>query len=130
MSSKILTVQQCYAEFGKGNPHGVLELLTDDIIWIDPGYPHIPYAGKCQGKEEVLNFFIQMSQTVAFTRFEPQQFLCDGNFVVVKGYFTGKANETGKTFETEWVMIWEVIDEKVKRYQAFIDTYSVAVAIQ
>lgn len=126
MTSKIQTVQQCYAEFGKGNAQGVLNLLTDDVVWTDPGYPEIPYAGKRQGKNEVMNFFIEMSKTIEFTRFEPQQFMNDGNSVVVKGFFTGKSIATGKTFESEWVMIWEVIGEKVKNYQAYIDTNKVA----
>ena len=130
MTTKIETVQQCYTEFGKGNPQGVLNLLTDDVTWIDPGYPQIHYAGKRAGKNEVMNFFIEMNKAVTFTRFEPQQFINDGNEVVVKGYFTGKSNETGKTFETEWVMIWEVVDEKVKHYQAYIDTYNVASALK
>jgi ketosteroid isomerase-like protein len=130
MSSKIQTVQQCYAEFGKGNPQGVLDLLHEDVLWIDPGYPEIPYAGKRRGKAEVLQFFGEMSQTVQFTQFEPRNFWNDGDMVVVKGYFAGKALPTGKSFESEWVMLWEVKDGKVKYYQAFVDTHSVAGAIK
>ena len=123
-------VQQCYSEFGKGNAQGVLNLLTDDVSWTDPGYPEIPYAGKRQGKNEVMNFFIDMSKTITFTRFEPQQFLNEGNNVVVKGFFTGKSNATGKTFESEWMMIWAIVDGKVKYYQAFIDTHKVVAALK
>src|SRR5947207_3439958 len=108
MNSKIQTVQQIYAEFGSGNPEGVLTLLTDDVTWTDPGYPEIPYAGKRKGKKEVMDFFTEMGKTVSFANFQPQQFLNDGNMVVVRGFFTGKANSTGKSFESEWVMIWEV----------------------
>ena len=130
MTSKIQTVQQVYAEFGKGNVQGVLALLTSDITWTDPGYPEIPYAGKRKGKEEVMNFFMEMGKTVSFTHFEPQQFLNDGNNVVVKGFFTGKGNNTGKTFESEWVMIWEVENGQIKNYQAFVDTLKVASALK
>ncbi|MBK9985234.1 MAG: nuclear transport factor 2 family protein [Saprospiraceae bacterium] len=130
MTSKIQTVQQCYAEFGKGNPQGVLDLLTDDVTWTDPGYPEIPYAGKCKGKSEVLHFFTEMGKTISFTHFEPQQFMNDGNNVIVKGFFIGKSNHTGKTFESEWMMIWEVENEKVKTYQAFIDTFKVVAALK
>ena len=71
-----------------------------------------------------------MSKTISFTHFEPQQFFNDGDHVFVKGYFTGKSNSTGKTFETEWMMVWEVLDGKVRYYQAFIDTYKVAAALK
>ncbi len=130
MASKIETVQQIYGEFGKGNVPGVLNLLTDDISWNDPGYPAVTYAAKRKGKTEVANFFAEMGKTVSFTRFEPQKFFCDGDMVIVKGFFAGKSNATGKAFESEWVMLWEVVDGKVKSYQAFTDTVNIASALQ
>jgi hypothetical protein len=39
MVSPTQTVQQVYIEFGKGNIEGVLNLLADDVTWIDPGFP-------------------------------------------------------------------------------------------
>ena len=69
--------------------------------------------GKRKGKDEVLNF-LRWAKQFLFTHFEPQQFMNDGNNVIVKGFFTGKSNSTGKAFESEWVMIWEVENEKVK----------------
>ncbi len=76
-----------------------------------------------------MNFFMEMGKTISFTRFEPTQFLSDGDFVIVKGYFAGKGNTTGKTCETEWIMLWEIADDKVISYQAFIDTFNVANAL-
>ena len=130
MENKIQTVQQIYGEFGKGNVEGVLNLLHDDVSWSDSGYPEIPYALQRNGKKEVMNFFIELNNTVSFTQFEPRQFLKDGNFVVVKGFFAGKGNATEKTFESEWVNIWEVIDGKLKNFQAFIDTHKLVSALK
>ena len=130
MENKIQTVQQIYGEFGKGNVEGVLNLLHDDVSRSDSGYPEIPYAAPRNGKKEVMNFFIELNNTVSFTQFEPRQFLNDGNFVVVKGFYAGKGNETEKTFESEWVNIWEVIDGKVKNFQAFIDTHKLVSALK
>ena len=47
----IQTVQQVYADFGKQNVPGVLNSLTDDISWSDPGSPGIPYAKQRNGKK-------------------------------------------------------------------------------
>lgn len=126
----IKTVQQIYADFGKGNVEGVLSSLTDDVSWSDPGYPDIPYAAKRNGKNEVLNFFKEMGSTVSFTQFFPQEFFADNDAVIVKGFFSGKANATGKTFETDWVMIWKFHGGKVFNYQAFIDTKNVGAAMK
>lgn len=126
MHDPVSTVRQCYSEFGRGNAAGVLELLHPDVVWVDPGYPEIPYAGKRKGKTEVAAFFAQMGEQMHFTRFEPQVFLRDGGTVVVRGFFAGRGAATGKTCETEWVMIWTVAEGLIKEYQAYIDTYRVA----
>ncbi len=127
---QVQVVQQLYAEFGKGNVQGVLNLLHDDVTWIDPGAPDIPYAGKRKGKQEVQQFFMGMGGALEFTRFEPQQFFTDGNFVLVKGYFAGKSRSTGKSAESDWMMMWEVVNGKVKSYQAFLDTHNLVSAFK
>jgi ketosteroid isomerase-like protein len=129
MQDPVEIVKQCYAEFGRGNVEGVLGLLHEDALWVDPGYPHIPYAGKRKGKAEIADFFGQMAGHIQFTRFEPQAFFRDGNIVAVRGYFAGKGIRTGKTCETEWVMIWKVEAGKVREYQAYIDTQNVSQAL-
>lgn len=129
MANNIEIVQQCYAEFGNGNIPGILNLLSDDVKWVDPGAPDIPFAGTRTGKEAVSGFFTDMAATVTFTHFEPQHFYSDGNAVFVKGIFTGTANNTGKTFDSDWAMLWEVIDGKVTSFQAFSDTVAIARAL-
>lgn len=126
----IEAIQQIYGFFGTGNIPSILNTLTDDVVWIDPGFPHIPYAGKRSGKSEVAQFFPEMGKTITFTHFNPQEFFADGDAVFVKGFFAGKNNSTSKTFETEWLMIWRLKDGKVYFYQAYIDTRSVAAAME
>ena len=126
----VQTVQQIYADFGTGNVEGILNSLTDDISWNDPGYPGIPYAKKRNGKNEVMNFFIEMGSTVSFTQFAPQEFYADADSVIVKGSFAGKANGTGKTFASDWVMIWKFRGDKIFKYQAFVDTQKMVNAIK
>jgi ketosteroid isomerase-like protein len=130
MNDKIQVVQQCYAEFGKGNPQGVINLLKDNVVWIDPGYPEIPYAGRRNGKEDVMSFFTGLAETVTLHVFEPREFFCDGANVFVRGYFEGSSNATGKAFQSDFMMQWEVEDGKVKYYQAYLDTAKVANAIK
>src|SRR5882672_11007889 len=100
----IQIVQQVYADFGNQNVEGVLNSLTDDISWNDPGSPGIPYGKKRNGKKEVMSFFIEMGSTVTFTEFAPQEFYADNDAVIVKGFFAGNAIATGKSFASDWVM--------------------------
>jgi ketosteroid isomerase-like protein len=128
-NSNVQTIQQIYADFGKQNIEGVLNSLTDDISWSDPGFPEVPYAKQRHGKNETMSFFVEMGGTVSFTEFNPQEFYADKNAVIVKGFFAGKANGTGKTFASDWVMIWKLRGDKVFSYQAFVDTAKMAAAI-
>lgn len=130
MNENIQVVQRCYEEFGKGNPQGVLDLLSDDIVWINPGYPELPFSGRCTTKEEVMNFFIGLAQTSTLTRFEPREFYGDGNYVFVKGYMEGHTNIIPKPFEVDWLMMWEIEGGKVKFYQAFHETYKMVRALE
>jgi hypothetical protein len=42
----VKTAEEGYAAFGRGDLPAILELLTDDIEWIEPGPPDvIPAAG-------------------------------------------------------------------------------------
>ena len=126
---QIQTVQQVYADFGKQNVEGVLNSLTDDISWVDPGSPGIPYAKKRDGKKEVMSFFMEMGGTVSFSEFAPHEFYADNDAVIVKSFFAGKAIATGKSFASDWVMIWKFRGDKICNYRAFVDTDKMIAAI-
>ena len=127
--SKIEVIQQAYACFGKGDIPGILELLHEQVSWIDPGYPDLPYAGRRSGKEEVVNFFQQLDSYVQFTTFEARNFLSDGDYVV-QGYFEGLGRQSGKAFASDWAMIWTVDQGLISSYQAYADTVQAAKALK
>ncbi len=129
MSKNIQLVQEAYQNFGEGNIPGLLDLLTENVSWIDPGYPNLPYGGNRSGKKEVMEFFTGMGSQITFERFEPQFYLQDGNYVIAKGFFSGKSNEKGKPFESSWIMLWEIIDNKIKSYESFVDTVKIYEAL-
>lgn len=126
----IQTVQQVYADFGNQNVEGVLNALTDDVIWNDGNNPEIPYSKIRNGKNETLNFFVELGNTLAFTEFAPQEFYADKDAVIVKGSFAGNAIGTGKSFASEWVHFWKFRGDKISSFQAFSDTAVMIAAIK
>jgi uncharacterized protein len=115
-------VQQCYAEFGKGNIPGLIENFANDIEWINPGGEENYLAGTYRGKKEVADFFQRLSSTTEYTKFEPREFLTDADKVVVLGYSEGHSKFTGRNFKSDWVMVWTVNKALVKRYIGFFDS--------
>lgn len=130
MNDNIQVVQRCYEEFGKGNPQGVLDMLSDNFVWINPGYPELPFSGRRTTKQEVLDFFIGLNETSTLTRFEPREFYSDGDYVFVKGYMEGHTNIIPKPFDVEWMMMWKIEGGKVTFYQAFHETYQMVKGLQ
>lgn len=116
-------VKNFYAALGKGDIPTVLEMLTDDAEW-DMPHPReiVPFGGKWQGKEEVKKFFGVMHDTVQMKGFDLQEFIVDGNKVVVIGRMKALALSTGKEYENDLVAIWTVENGKIKGMRDFMDT--------
>jgi ketosteroid isomerase-like protein len=129
-AKNIETVKQLYASVGAKNLEGVLNALTDDIRWQPPFVAEIPHTKLRIGKAEVTNFVIEMAAEVTYTQFMPQEYYADNDAVVVKGFFEGTANHTGKSFESDWVHIWKFRGDKICSYQAFWNTNRMLTALK
>ncbi len=130
MSDKTNTavVQQAYAAFGQGDIPALLSLLTDDVEWSLPGPSVIPWAGTRHGHEGVTEFFSLIGETLEFERFEPREFVAQGNTVVVLGYERSLVKPTGYAFEQEWAHVFTLRDGKIARGRFIEDTAAQAVA--
>jgi ketosteroid isomerase-like protein len=129
-ADNIQIVQRAYAAFGRGDVPAMLADMTDDIDWhgvIGVG-PNVPTGGPRHGKNQVALFFKQVSETVDFKKFEPQQFLAQGETVVVLGHYTGSVKTTGRTFSLDWVMVFTLHGGKVARFREYTDGAAVTAA--
>lgn len=122
--------QEIYSNLGKKDLAAVFASLADDVEYVIPGSPDIPYAGVFNGKEGVGRFYKTLFDAVQLTSNEVKSMTPDGQKVIVLGAFTGIAKLTGKTFESKWVIIWTFVDGKVKQHQAFLDTNNIASALR
>ncbi|MEQ1763543.1 MAG: nuclear transport factor 2 family protein [Pyrinomonadaceae bacterium] len=115
-------VKKGYECFGSGDIEGLLELYSDDISWETPKVDNAAYSGARQGKEAVLEFFGMLAESETFTKFEPTEFIAEGDRVVVLGKFEANVKATGKTFATDWVHVMTVKDGKVTAFREHFDT--------
>ncbi len=74
----------------------ILEQLTDDVVWYDPGPPEVPHAGRYGGPEEVGSFFGRLAETLDLEEFAPTEFLAQADRVVVLGAIRARVKETGR----------------------------------
>jgi len=118
----VRVVQEMFADFGRGNIAGVLDRLTDDIEWRLGGPTEIVYAGTRRGRDQVAEFFKLLGETAEFEVFEPQDYIAQGDRVVVLGHERQRLKKTGDVVEIDWAMVFTLRDGKIARYRSFEDT--------
>jgi uncharacterized protein len=125
----VQTAQAGYAAFGRGDLPAILELLTDDIEWIEPGPPDVtPAAGTYRGKDEVARFFATLSEAVDINKFEPHEFIAQGDHVVVLIHSESTGKRTGRKLTDHLAHVWTFKGGKLAHFEAFHDTAAIVAA--
>ena len=116
-------VQDAYAAFLRRDVQGVLATLDERIVWkpVTGAGRHVPTAGERHDKAGVAEFFKIVAETTNFSRFEPQQFVAQGDKVVALGHYTATTS-TGGSFDSDFVMVFTVQGGKVTEFQEFLDS--------
>lgn len=117
-------VQDAYAAFGRGDIAALLGQFSDDIIWrpVTGGGTHVPFAGERRGKAGVAEFFKRVAESEDFEVFEPREFVAQGDKVVTLGHYRAKVRKTGRTVDSDFVMVFTLRDGKVTHFQEFLDS--------
>ena len=125
MTNKEL-IQQMYVDFGQGNIPGILNAISDDIVWETPGPDIIPWAGMRKGKDGAMDFFQQVGSTTSYQKFEPHTFIEEGDNVIAQGVADFTTTTTGKKGTSPWIMAWTIKNGKAVKVKNHWDTYAVA----
>ena len=117
-------VQDAYAAFGRGDVNALLAVMDDNISWhaVYGASNKVPTSGARKGKPAVAEFFKTLSEAISFAKFEPREFIAQGDKVVTLGHYAGKANSTGRSFDSDWVMVFTVRNGKVVDFKEFSDS--------
>jgi ketosteroid isomerase-like protein len=119
-------VQDAYTAFERGDIPGILAALDDNVVWrpVMGAGAHVPTAGERRGKIAVGEFFKILGDTVAFERFEPAEFIAQGDKVVVLGHYAAKT-PAGRRFVSDWAMVFALRNGKVVSFQEFTDSAAI-----
>ena len=126
----VQAVQQQYATFLRGDIQAVLNGLTDDVEWQEPGPPDVlPWAGTRRGREQVAQFFTLLSEILEFEQFEPQEFIAQGDKVVVLVRQRVRVKTTGRTFEQDTAQVLTLREGKIAKFR-IEDTAAIVAAVR
>ena len=79
----VALVQQGYSFFSKGDIPGLLKLMSPNVTWELAKVDNAPFTGKHQGVEGVGRFFSAMAEAMDILKYEPREFIAQGNKVIV-----------------------------------------------
>jgi len=105
---KLIEKIQHYAAMVKSDFEGSLDLLTDDVVWVNLLPDHVPFGGTYEGKQEVVRYFMEMAATFEIGDYLWDQFeyIESGNTLVMVGFEKdGVAVPTGKVFDLHFVWV-------------------------
>lgn len=110
-------VQQAYAAFSRGDLDGLIALLDPQVSWLTPGPPDLPTAGMRRGAAAVRDFFGILLNTFEITKFEPSDFLAQGDKVVVLGTSLERVKATGRAVDFRWVHVFTVRHGRIVAFE-------------
>ena len=122
-------VRRGYDAFGRGDINALLELFDEQIHWVTPGPRELATSGRRTGPQAVAEFFASVNEVFDVQRFEPKEFVVQGDRIVVLGDETARVRATGKTLDLDWVHVFTLRNGKVVAFQEFFDTAAVVAAM-
>lgn len=121
MSQNLEIAQGIYQSFSVGDIPAVLATFKPDINWTEA--PGGPYGGVSIGPQAVLeNVFMKLGGEWNGFAAVPEEFVTEGDTVVVLGEYSAEYKATGKSFRAPFAHVWKFEDGKVKSFVQHVDT--------
>ena len=115
-------VQSLYDSFNAGDIATVLAALSDNVEWVIPSIPMIPFTGPKHGRDAVAAFFTTMSEHQEPQSFEVQGIVAEGDQVVANGHYRWHVKTTDRTWEGEFSHHFTVREGQIVRFQEYSDS--------
>jgi ketosteroid isomerase-like protein len=129
MGANTDTLKQGYEAYGRGDIDAAMENWNDDIQWENPNAQQLPYPGVTRGKDDVRKLLEEFPTYWERVEVSPDEFIEDGDTVVVLGHVEATGKETGREVKYPFVHIWRFSDGTVNRMQNLFDTALAAEAL-
>lgn len=111
-------VEKMFSAFGNGDVEKFLETVSADTVWIFHGTHLIP-KGTYEGIDGARTFISNILDSTEILSFEPQQYICEGNMVVVLGREHQRVKKSGRQLKQQWVQIYTVNKNLITRMEEF-----------
>jgi ketosteroid isomerase-like protein len=129
MPTDVEVLRDGYDAFVRGDIEGITASFAEDIEFVGPNSQRMPEAGTHRGREAVGALLAGMRERWDDLTWTPDEFVSEGDTIVVLGHMEGRAKATGTQVKVPFVHIWRMSGGTVRRGQALTDTAVVAEAL-
>ena len=117
-------VEGVYVSFAQGDVPAVLGTMADDIQWTEAD--GFPLAGTYVGPQAVLEgVFMRLGEIGEGYAVVPEQFVADGDTVVMVGHYAWKHKSSGDPAVVKVAHVLTLEGGKIVRFQQHVDTVRV-----
>lgn len=102
--------------------------MDPDVTISYPGAAPIPFARLWKGREEVLAFLDSFNEQVETISMEGEVVGGVADKVFIRGTTHGRVRRTGRTYKSDWMVVWTFNQGKVVRMVEYHDTQAIAEA--
>jgi ketosteroid isomerase-like protein len=117
-------VEGVYASFAQGDVPAALGAMADDIQWTEAD--GFPLAGTYVGPQAVLEgVFMRLGEIGDDYAVVPEQFVADGDTVVMLGHYAWKHKSSGESAVVKMAHVLTLDGGKIVTFQQHVDTVRV-----
>lgn len=124
MSTNKEITEGLYASFASGDIPTALASFAEDIHWVQAD--GFPLTGTLVGLQAVIDgVFMRLGELGDEWLPVPEQYVADGDTVVVLGNYTWKNKTSGEPLAVKMAHVWTLQDGKFASFQQHVDTVRV-----
>ncbi len=110
-----------YETFNSGDVEGFLNLFSEDAGWNSPDIENVPLETTVTGRDKIGKFISEIDEYEEFLKIEPQEFIAQGDRVVILGELHVRSKNTGKEYNSGFAHIIEINNGKVVSFLEYFD---------
>jgi len=125
-------VKKVYEAFLRKDYDLILENIEPRVEWeaaVGAG-KKIPIGGIRHGVAEVKTYFMELEKVLLIKKYEIKEYIAENDKVVAIGFYEAMVKETNKKLQTPFVAIFTIKNEKLVKYEQFLDTAALLVAFE
>lgn len=123
-------ITQGYELFKSGDIDGLLATYADDIEWCSPEMDNVPFSGNYHGKDEVRQFFTDLSNAMVPLEFAAREMIAEGDKVIVLGHEAWSVRANNRRLEGDWAHVFTIRDGMVVAFQDYPHTAAAMTAFE